>query len=1323
MRRKKRGAGGGGREEVMGSSRFASSFPIFSPSFLLSFTILLTLLPTLARPEQLNLYMLDFGNSALGGGSESERVSHARVAVDMVNNKTDGFFDDIGADITIAMSVQETGCSNVSNAVAKVAEVFAAGSVTGFVGPLCSLEAEFVVQMLRSSSLPFVSHGATAEFLSNKAIYPNFLRMVPPDSGAAVTIAAFVKRMGWEGVSIINELGSYGQGLSDRFTTEVQKLNITVRLRVEFESMSKSAAGDFSVLDRLVEVYGSGYIFAIFLSPQNIKALADLIINSNQAQREGFVAIYPDSVYLPSIWEGNFTYYNPFLQSSFAIAYSAAVTPAYLDYWKKSTYFSEEVDRTNVDLNGPYSADAVLSFAYSAKSLKAIGKPITAENMLESLRAVSFTGVRGSLNTFDSNNDPAFPMYSISNYQIQKTNPSFVSNWVNIGNYSLSTGVLLVDENNILWRGKTEPNLADKPVSFACHKCINGLCIEVTGVCSCYHGYIGSTCEEKQPFALISDTTTAGLNRCNIVTVYTISLNSSYYHYNVAFSSSNSSVIGQGNLLMKFAEGAKGDPVPLQMYNKTFVGLIPVNFSIIQAVFPETIVVRFSTENLQRIAKPRNIFISIYSKLTDQECQESAKTPTAYSLAYRAISKYSDECSMHQDLGSDRTESFFETFEHAQLSIAFSLIGFLLLVTVLAVAVFISYRAARKYNNPDIYFSRVQIHLNLANVVEMAILVIETIQYISIAVIPSEKWDSFESLFSIKSDLGLGRVNTFEWTAIVIFMAFLIWFAYILILILGLYERIQANPIGHYIMAPCLYYMTLFGTLTVVPVASHVGAAFRCIFVEEFQKLFVDIKGLCDIECYHGMHVFYFMMMVLTGLLFFPIATRTSYLFQELVSTDLEIYYKPVYFIVLTCFKICIGFVSSFAENDGSRDPTAFLVFYCVVLSLMCIYVHYEKPCFVVWFNFLRLLSFLVSLNFVIVTLVVFHSGGGFEWGVVLLSFSAAEIILFILGIKLVFSTPFIKDNELQKLSFALHWEFSNDRQDTLNARESVICHRPGGHVYVDFLGMLNKEDINVSSMGASKWSIVLFIDKCRIEGKFSPAEVWLLVFMIKNKMKILETWYRISKREDSKSSTKTAIANLMSILSVNAIDEDYAPVLFKASLVEEFNVPAEFQNHLIDHFKEFQRQDIVVTESQVQGSNPTIDTFISSEGGQSLSGSDVSNVTSVHSIDRKITRIVPTVNSRKITASRKMSGRKLTQGPQRGSVLSNARRASRVLKSISSRASEDYSCGQVNSLTRFGSVARMSLDSEVDRAFSKIDWEAWDKRSQDSTTRVSQDH
>ena len=79
------------------------------------------------------------------------------------------------------------------------------------IGPLVSDVSIAVANLLRVFNIPQISYGSTSADLSNKEIYSNFFRTVPPDSFQAHALVDILREYKWNYIFTVSSYGNYGQ--------------------------------------------------------------------------------------------------------------------------------------------------------------------------------------------------------------------------------------------------------------------------------------------------------------------------------------------------------------------------------------------------------------------------------------------------------------------------------------------------------------------------------------------------------------------------------------------------------------------------------------------------------------------------------------------------------------------------------------------------------------------------------------------------------------------------------------------------------------------------------------------------------------------------------------------------------------------------------------------------------------------------------------------------------------------------------------------------------------------------------------------------------
>ena len=223
-----------------------------------------------------------------GGGRR--RLAAFLMAVNHINNKTDGFYDDLLPNTTIKVSVYDSRRDEGTAAVNAVrifddeADV-AVGPASS--GPTVSSQNIF---KLKSISIPQVGYSATSPELSDNEIYPLFARTAPSDSYQARMIAATIKARGFRFVCVLSGNDAYSHAGAKEFAQVAgeKASGLKLLLQREFYSGVKSVVPELMALKeascRIIVMWAKG---------------ADITTIAKAAERTGVTASNPEA---PVLW-------------------------------------------------------------------------------------------------------------------------------------------------------------------------------------------------------------------------------------------------------------------------------------------------------------------------------------------------------------------------------------------------------------------------------------------------------------------------------------------------------------------------------------------------------------------------------------------------------------------------------------------------------------------------------------------------------------------------------------------------------------------------------------------------------------------------------------------------------------------------------------------------------------------------------------------------------------------------------------------------------------------------------------------------------------
>ena len=137
--------------------------------------------------------------------------AHAYHMVEILNDKTDGLFDDLLPDATIIANSTLLRCVTGDAPAALRALQRSLPALVGVVGPFCSnnvAEIAHVDARVGAGDIGravFISPSSTAAELKDEVLYPNLARMAPSDVATGRAMRQLVAHFGWRRVAVLHD--------------------------------------------------------------------------------------------------------------------------------------------------------------------------------------------------------------------------------------------------------------------------------------------------------------------------------------------------------------------------------------------------------------------------------------------------------------------------------------------------------------------------------------------------------------------------------------------------------------------------------------------------------------------------------------------------------------------------------------------------------------------------------------------------------------------------------------------------------------------------------------------------------------------------------------------------------------------------------------------------------------------------------------------------------------------------------------------------------------------------------------------------------------
>ncbi|XP_073350837.1 extracellular calcium-sensing receptor-like [Pagrus major] len=399
------------------------------------------------------------------------------------------------------------------------------GAVPAVIGDGGSTQSLVVARFLGVFHVPQVSYFSSCACLSDKNVFPAFLRTMPSDFFQVDALVQLVKHFGWTWVGVIAGDDAYGRGGANIFADEVRKLGACIALH-EIIPKNRAQTTVSSIISRIRS--SGARVILVFAVEQDAAALFDEVL------REGLTGIQwlASEAWSTAAVLSTPKKYHHILQGSLGFAIRRAEIPGLQDFllrlhpsspnaledpflipfWEEvfqcSLGVQAEGQEHNVEgkprcsgaeelrsVKNIYSDVTQLRISYNvykavyaiAHALKAMRSCVTGKGpfllqtcadtdniqpwqLLHYLTQVEYMNSFGDETKFDDNGDPA-AMYDLVTWQLTLNGEM---DFVTIGKFDETTTVgkqkLQIQEKNIVWNG----NQTEVPLSVCSSICPQG---------------------------------------------------------------------------------------------------------------------------------------------------------------------------------------------------------------------------------------------------------------------------------------------------------------------------------------------------------------------------------------------------------------------------------------------------------------------------------------------------------------------------------------------------------------------------------------------------------------------------------------------------------------------------------------------------------------------------------------------------------------------------------------------------------------------------------------------------------------------------------
>jgi ABC-type branched-subunit amino acid transport system substrate-binding protein len=396
-------------------------------------------------------------------------VFNATIA--MLNNRTDGWWDDIFLDIeSIIMDAKCTEKAAVDNYWRLRTEW--GKPLHGIVGCRCSGASAAVARIAGLENVPQVSMSATSSRLSVSNDYPSFFRLVAPDDdrGQVGAVVSLLRSFGWDRVLVIGTDTSYTKDLATQFGSAWVGYH-------DATDTAEAWTGETPYAHTISLPYGPGSI-----EDSSIRQALDGVPTDKPAQNARVILLLahekdaysilelayqidfqPDTIWIATDgWAGRvdinqipslpehpgFLGVSPYVDTS---------RPAYLDYTSRFVEYQQQVGIpsgdiiTQLPIFGAEMVDSILSLALALSSVSPERRD-EGNYTVQALHNLDVEdGVSGRL-SFTAEGHSQDPQYLVSNLGYSR------AGWTSIGSVGITTDSVNIDRSQICWAEQDDGN-------------------------------------------------------------------------------------------------------------------------------------------------------------------------------------------------------------------------------------------------------------------------------------------------------------------------------------------------------------------------------------------------------------------------------------------------------------------------------------------------------------------------------------------------------------------------------------------------------------------------------------------------------------------------------------------------------------------------------------------------------------------------------------------------------------------------------------------------------------------------------------------------
>ena len=367
-----------------------------------------------------------------------ELAAHLRLAVELVNNNTDGWMDESMKQVTLQVRLNDSACdADVARTMLLDQEQWVynitngTGELDGVIGSYCSSSSQAIASHGARTALPQVSSSASSISLSNKEVYPYFTRTCSGNDETSVALINLFEDLGLSPfIAIVFDTNSYAQDISDTF--------VNGWVERGYEVLGIISLGDYdNSYDTVVNVLASLGSPLILLCMYD--AEVELILTAAKGHEilDSEAVIWAKTDWLVDLNNENGFEFPPGMISLKPHMAASATSKRYLSLWESvdpDDYPDSNGDRSDISPTAGYLIDAMTSLAqayqFSINDNTGFKGNTLRQYVVTKLQDnIQFEGISGIID-FNIYGDQLYSAFDVLHFQMGGE----VGKWEEVGN-------------------------------------------------------------------------------------------------------------------------------------------------------------------------------------------------------------------------------------------------------------------------------------------------------------------------------------------------------------------------------------------------------------------------------------------------------------------------------------------------------------------------------------------------------------------------------------------------------------------------------------------------------------------------------------------------------------------------------------------------------------------------------------------------------------------------------------------------------------------------------------------------------------------------